>query len=147
MRRVVLLVLCATLAGCGSSGNKRLSRDEYARRADAICGRYHRLIATFGTPSGTRELARVADRTLRALDTAVADLRGLRPPTSEQPLARGWLTSLSTLRGDVVKLRARARANDLAGIRRLVGPAQQHNRTSNGFAARLGMTVCSKDAG
>ena len=124
-----------------------MSRDEYARRADVICGRYYRLIATFGTPSGRSELARVADRTLHALDTAVGDLRGLRPPTSEQRLARRWLASLSTLRGDVVKLRARARANDLAGIRRLVGPAQQHNRTSNRLAAQLGMTVCSKDAG
>jgi hypothetical protein len=147
MRPAVLLLLCATLAGCGSGGPKRLSKQEYARRADAICAFYQRLTAAFGTPSNTRQLARVAARTVQALDTAIAGLRRLRPPASEQPLAEQWLASLSTLRRDVVHLRDRARANDLAGIRRLVAPAQRHDRTSARLAARLGMVVCSKEAG
>jgi hypothetical protein len=147
MRGAILVLVCALLAGCGGGGSKRLSKEEYARRADAVCTLYQRLTAAFGTPSTPSGLARVADRTLHALDKAIADLRRLHPPESEQQLAGRWLASLSTLRRDVVRLRDRARANDLAGIQRIVGPAQRHDRASAQLAATLGMVVCSKEAG
>jgi hypothetical protein len=147
MRCAVLLLSCATLAGCVSSGSRRLSTHEYARRADAICARFHRVTAELGTPSGTRQFAHVAGRTLRTLDEAIADLRRLHPPTNEQQLVRRWLNSLSTLHRDVSKLRDRAQANDLAGIRRLVAPAQRHDRASDRLATKLGLAVCSKETG
>jgi hypothetical protein len=144
VRRAVLLLSCALLAACGSSGSHRLTREEYARRADAICARYQHLTTALGTPSTTRQLAVVAGRTLRILDKATSELVRLRPPESEEPLARQWLDSIAVLRRDVVRLRDRASANDLLGVRRVVRPATRDNRASDRLAARLGMTVCSR---
>ena len=147
MRLAVLLCSCAIVAACGSSGPHRLSRHEYARRADAICARYQRFTGALGPASNVRDLAVVAGRTLRLLDKATSELRRLRPPQNEQQLADRWLDSLAILHRDVARLRDRARANDLAGIRRIVAPAQRHNRASDRLASALGMKVCSSDRG
>lgn len=147
MRIARLLLLCALLTACGSSSSHRLSKSEYARRADAICARYQRLASSLAVPSNTIQLAIAARGTLRLLDTAISKLRRLRPPQDEQELAKRWLASLATLRRDVVKLRNRAEANDLAGIHALVGPAQRHDRASLSLAKKLGMNVCSRETG
>jgi len=144
VRRTVLLLSCAIVAACGSSGSHRLTRDEYARRADAICAHYQHLTSALGVPSDTRGLANVAGRTLRLLDKARSELARLRPPQGEQQLAKRWLDSIAVLRRDLVRLRARARANDLLGVRRVAVPAQRHNRATDRLASRLGMTVCSR---
>jgi hypothetical protein len=144
VRRAVLLLSCALVVGCGSSGSHRLTREEYARRADAICSRYQHLTTALGAPSNTRELAVVAGRTLPLLDKARSELARLRAPESEQLLAGQWLDSIDALRRDVVRLRDRALANDLLGVRRVVVPASRHNRASDRLAARLGMKVCSR---
>jgi hypothetical protein len=144
VRRAVLLLSCALLAACGSSGSHRLTREEYARRADAICTHYQHLTTALGVPGTTRQLAVVAGRTLRLLDMARSKLERLRPPTREERLAKEWIDSIIVLRRDVVKLRDRALANDLLGVRRVVRPAMRHNRMSDRLATRLGMRVCSR---
>jgi hypothetical protein len=144
VRGAVLLLLCAVVVACSSSGSHRLTREEYARRADAVCARYQRLTTALGAPSTTRALAVVAGRTLPLLDKARSELGRLQPPESEQLLARRWIDSIAVLRSDVVRLRDRALANDLLGVRRVVRPASRHNRASDRLAARLGMTVCSR---
>jgi hypothetical protein len=144
VRGAVLLLLCAVVAACGSNGSHRLTPEEYARRADAICSRFQRLTTGLGAPSNTHGLAKVAGRTLPLLDKARSDLGRLRPPATEQQLARRWLDSMVVLRRDLVELRERALANDLLGVRRVAVPAQRHNRTTDRLAARLGMTVCSR---
>jgi hypothetical protein len=68
----------------------------------------------------------------------------LRPPESEHLLATRWLDSIDLLRSDVVRLRDRALANDLLGVRRVVRPASRHNRATDRLARRLGMKVCSR---
>ncbi len=76
-------------------------------------------------------------------DKTVADLRVLRPPADEQALVTRWLAKLSRLRADIVVLRERAAANDLAGVHRVVARAGRVNDESNRLASRLGMHVCS----
>ncbi|HXY86659.1 MAG TPA: hypothetical protein VEH52_14390 [Gaiellaceae bacterium] len=144
---IVAVTICACAAtGCGKSSN-RLSKSEYAKQADAICGVYFRQVKALGTPSPPTAagLAKVATQTLSLLDTAIAHLHALKPPEDEQALATQWLVSLHTLRADVVAVRNRANANDLDGIRELVPIAQRHNRQSNVLARRLAMEVCDSD--
>jgi hypothetical protein len=146
VRIALLLLVCAALTACGTSSRHELSKSEYARRADALCARYQRLASPPFPATTTRQLARAANRTLRLLDTTVSKLRALRPPRDEQQLAKRWLATLSRLRFDVLQLRERAEANDLAGIHAIIAPAQQHDRASLRLAARLGMHVCSRPA-
>jgi len=138
----VLAALLPLAAGCGSGGDHRLSREEYAHRGDAICRRYNAATAALGFPTSMPALARVANRSLPPLDRALRDLRRLRPPEDEEPAARTWLRQLALLRREVVRIRDRARANDANGVRRVVPAATRQNRRFLRLARRLGMTVC-----
>jgi hypothetical protein len=137
-------MLLALSPGCGSSGEKRLSKEEYARRADAVCRRYNAATRGFGSPQSMPALAQLADRSLPFLDRAIRDLRALKPPEDEARTARTWLRQLTLLRGDVVRIRDRARANDANGVRAVVPAATRRNERFARVAAELGMTVCSR---
>jgi hypothetical protein len=144
MRGVVVAAACALLlAACGSS-DKRLSRVEYAQRADAACRRYNQQVDALGNPrQQSKNLADFADRTLPILDRAIERLSALVPPRAEAVLARHWLTSLHRLHVDVVKIRDAVRANDLARVRALATAAQRDNDTTNRLARQLGLAICS----
>lgn len=143
VRRALALALVLTLAGCGGGGN-RLSKAKYAARANAICGRFNRQVKSFGGAESLKALARLSERTLPALDATTQKLRRLRPPKDEEATANAWVSSLERLHADVVAIRDRARANDLAGVQRLVPGASRDNRHSDDLADRLGATTCSK---
>lgn len=144
MRRVAAVLACAvTLAGCGS-GNKGLSRLEYAQRTDAICARYNQEIARLrGRGNSVQRLATEADKTLVLFDRATERLRAVPEPRDASVLARRWLASLDRLHADIVKIRDAASANDLAAVRRVATMAQRDNDASNRLAGRLGMQACS----
>ena len=146
MRRALLALPIVLVAcpGCGSGGEKRLSKQEYAQRADAVCRRYNAATRRFGSPQTMPGLARVAAHSLPFLDTAIRDLRRLKPPEDEEATARRWLRQLTLLRGDVVRIRDRARANDARGVRSVVPAATKRDERFMQLAARLGMSVCSR---
>jgi hypothetical protein len=139
-----LVLVIALLAGCGG-GSKRLSRTEYASKADAICGKYSQETKALANPSNLKDLATVAEKTLPILDKAIGDLRKLKPPTDEQATVDAWLAQVANLKGDLAEIRDKAKSNDLQGVQAVVPKAAEHNRASNQLASRLGMSVCNKD--
>ena len=145
MRRAVtaLAVLVVLAPGCGS-GEKRLSKEEYAQRADAVCRRYNAATSGLGSPQSMPALAKVAARSLPHLDRAIRDLRALKPPKDEVATARAWLRQLTLLRGDVVRIRDRARANDAKGVQAVVPAATRRNERFAELATQLGMIVCNQ---
>ena len=146
MRRglLALLLVLALVSGCGSSGEKRLSREEFAQRADAVCRRTNRVTQPATTPKTMAGLARLADRSLPPLDRAIRELTALRPPADEEATVRAWLRQLRRLRADVTRIRTRANANDAKGVQALAVAAQQVNDRFHELATRLGMQVCSR---
>ena len=146
MRRAFLLAACLVLAACAGGGSKRLSREDYAKQADAVCTRFNRQQPALPSLQNvtTAQVARLADRTLPLLDKTIADLRRLAPPKDEQDLADRWLAALRRLRVDALRIRDRARANNLGGVAALVGPSQRDERAAEQLAAQLGTRVCSK---
>jgi hypothetical protein len=146
--RQALFLLLATLvlaAGCGSDVGKRLTKDEYASRADAICGKYNREVGKLATPETFSEVADVADRTLTVLGKAIADLKKLNPPVIEQAKVDQWLSQVENLEEDLKEIRDAAEAKDRQAMQAVVPKAEEHNRRSNALATELGLTVCNSD--
>ena len=142
-----LLLAIVLLAACGGSGSsgQRLTRDEYAKQADAICGKFKQKTDALSRPATLSDLANLADRVLPLLDDARGELRALHPPQHEEATASAWLDEFDVIADDVKKIRDQAKKNDGAAVQAAAMPALQHNQQANELAAQLGMTVCSKD--
>jgi hypothetical protein len=147
MRRAsaIALALVVLLPGCGGGSGKRLTKEEYAAKADAICGKYNQQIASFGSPKNLSDLAKVADKTLPVLDHAIKDISKLEPPASEKALSDQWLAQVRNLKDDLREIRDTAKAGNMQGVRAVVPKATEHNAKSNALASQLGMSVCNKD--
>jgi hypothetical protein len=141
---LALLLVLALVSGCGS-GDKRLSREEFAQQADAVCRRTNRLTQPATTPTTMPGLARLAERSLPPLDRALRDLRALRPPEDEEATVQGWLRQLRRLRADAARIRDRANANDAKGVQTVAAAAQRVNDRFHELATQLGMQVCSQN--
>lgn len=134
------------LPGCGGGGGsgKPLTQEEYASKADVICGKYNQQTKSFANPKNLSDLAKVADKTLPILAQAISDVSKLEPPASEKALSDQWLTQVRNLKTDLQEIRDKAKAGDLQAVQAVVPKATDHNSKSNALARQLGMSVCNK---
>jgi hypothetical protein len=150
VRRAALLLVVTVLAGCGgssgngSSGGDRLSRSQFAAKADAICRKYNAKTKSLGNAKNLADLAAVFDRALPLLESAISELRALRPPASEQHTVDRWLAQSEVAKHDLAQMRDEAKAKDIKGVQRAFGKAAADNNESNSLAAKLGLKVCAK---
>ena len=156
MRPAALLFLVTLLAaGCGgggssnssstSSGGSRLSRSDYAAKADAICKKYNAKTKQIGNNSKSlSDVAKAFDQALPLLENALAELKALKPPKSEQHSVDEWLAQSQVLKHDLQEMRDKAKAKDLKGVQEAFARASANDKQGNRLAAKLGMKVCSK---
>jgi hypothetical protein len=147
MRRapLIALALVFVLPGCGGASSKPLTKEEYAAKADAICGKYNQQTKTLANPKTLSDLATVADQTLPILDHALKDFSKLQPPVSEKALADQWVAQVTNLKEDLQRIRDKAKTGDLKAVQQVVPRAQDDNSRSNQLATKLGMSVCNKN--
>ena len=147
VRRASPLLLAIMLAaGCGGSSNgQRLTRKEYAAKADAVCSKYKQKTDALSRPATLSELADVSGQLLPLLHAARGELRALRPPQNEDATAKAWVDEFDVIIADVEKIRDAAKQNDRAAVQAAARPALRHDQHSNDLATQLGMTVCNKD--
>jgi hypothetical protein len=142
---VFALVVPLFLAACGGDSSPRLTKEEFASKADAICGKYNKQVASLADPTSLTELADVADNTIPILHNAIGDLHDLNPPEAEQQTVDQWLDAVEKLEDDLKEIRDQADKGSMKGVQAVVPRADEHNRRSNELATQLGMSVCNKD--
>jgi len=146
VRQALFLVLgIAVLAGCGGGDGKALTKQEYARKADAICAEGKKQTGALPQPTNLADLASSADKTIDILDNALDDLRKLEPPASEQKLVAQWLSETERLKDDLAEIRDRAKENDRAAVFEIARKAEQRNARVNELGTTLGMKECNTD--
>jgi hypothetical protein len=144
VRCVVIAVAAIVLsAGCGG-GSGRLSREEYAKRADAICTKYNAKLKALARPTGIGELPAYVDRALPLARKGTDELRALEPPKDEEQTAKEWLDQNDSVVGSMERLRDAAKKRDRAGIQVALNEATSANQTANRLARRLGLSVCAQ---
>jgi len=146
VRRASFLVLAIVVAaGCGGGGGKRLSRDQYASKADAICRTYNAQAKLLVAPRNLSELGKAFDKALPLFETAIKDLHKLEPPKSEQASADQWLAQVENLKNDLAEIRDKAKGNDEQGFQATFRKAAQDDQRGNQLATKLGMTACNRN--
>ena len=140
-------------AGCGSGGGSsnssgggdRLSRSDYAAKADAICKKYNEKTKQIGNQSKSlADVAKAFDQALPLLGNVISEIRTLKPPKSEQHTVDEWLAQSEVLKHDLQEMRDKAKAKDLKGVQEAFARASANDKQGNRLAAKLGMKVCSK---
>ena len=145
MRRVALAVVVLGLAaGCGGGGDGRLSKAEYAKRADAICTKYNAKIRALGRPTAISGLPAYVDKALPLARKGDEELSALKPPKDEEQTAKEWLDQNDSVVGSMERLRDAAKKGDRAGIQTALNEATSANRTANGLARQLGLKICAQ---
>ena len=97
MQRALLLVFVLPLlvAACGGDdGGPRLTKEQFAAKADAICTKYNKQAESLASPKSLTELADVADNTIPILRNAIREWRKLNPPQSEDEAVDEWIGSV-----------------------------------------------------
>src|SRR5919205_1869855 len=144
MRRLALaFVVAGLLSGCGG-GSGRLSKAEYAKRADAICTKYNTKLKALARPTSIGALPDYVDKALPLARKGDHELRALKPPKDEEQTAKEWLDQNDSVVGSMERLRDAAKKGNRAGIQAALGEATSANRTANGLARRLGLDVCAQ---
>jgi hypothetical protein len=141
----IALALVFVLSGCGGSTGTALTKEEYASKADAICGKYNEQTKALATPKDLSGLAKLADQTLPILDRLITDLGKLHRPAGEKALSDQWLAQVRNLKGDLQEIRDTAKSGDLQAVQAVLPKAREHNSQSNQLATQLGMSLCNKD--
>ena len=144
MRSVALAIAVVGLAaGCGG-GSGRLSKEEYAKHADAICTKYNAKLKALSRPTSIGALPDYVDKALPLARKGDEELRALKPPKDEEQTAKEWLDQNDSVVGSMERLRDAAKKGDRAGIQTALNEATSANRTANGLARQLGLKVCAR---
>jgi hypothetical protein len=136
-------VVLALVAGCGGGGGG-LSKEDYAKQADAICGKYNRKIEALGTPTSLGDIGPFADKAVALTRKGNDELRDLKPPKSEEQTAKAWLAQNELVATAVEALSVAAKKSDKAGIQAALARGRRANKTANGLARDLGLRVCAR---
>ena len=77
-----VLVLCS--CGGGSSGNngKRLTKEQFATKANAICLSFNKANSATGTPANISEAIAQVEKLTPLYEKRVSDLTKLKPPAA-----------------------------------------------------------------
>jgi gas vesicle protein len=155
MRLPILALFCSAVAllaaGCGGSSN-RLSHAQFQAKANHICSQLNKQEQA-DLSSNTKG---AVDRNLTRINSAIGQLKGLRPPADNearyQELLKSFEQTTAFVRANesqlielTRKLRASAQdSQDFARYRRLVRPYLQQLRIAGADATALGLTACAK---
>jgi hypothetical protein len=124
------------------SGIERLSREEFARRADDNCRRFGDFAASLGNPTTLPGIAKQFDELVPAFWKAYGDQGLLVPPRSRQERAMAWMNAMALYGRELEALHGAAKRSDQTAVNaagaRLV-PLEERNQQ---LAAQLGMRVC-----
>ncbi len=144
MRRAPCLLALVALAACSGGGaDERLSREEYAKRADAICAEYDRRIERLEDPRSVAELARLAEEALPIAREGVRRLRALEPPAELRADVRRWLERNDRNVAMIEALRDAARAGQTTRVRQIASEATENEEEADRLARRIGLRACA----
>jgi hypothetical protein len=134
------------VAGCGGGGgDNRLTSEQLANRADAICAQYAQRVNALQGPGSLAELTAYAQAAHRALAEGLTGLQKLRPPADEETQYASWVATGARALRRIDELEQAAEKMDQLTIARLVASTKREDDESDRLAKKLGMVECAND--
>lgn len=152
-RLALTLLACLVLPGFACDGAEReaeaeperLSKEEYVRRADAICAEYDRRLSNLRDPESVEGVAEIAEEAIPIAREGVRELRALRPPPEIEPTVQRWLERNDDNVDRLEDLRDAAREGDATEVQRIASAAVENERRADALARRVGLRACARE--
>lgn len=144
-----LALACAAVlvAGCGSTSRppaKTLSHGRFVYLADRVCARAHRQGAALGKPTNLNTFIRGLRKAIPLLESEIADLRALTPPSRDAAPFQSMLANLD--KEDVVghDFLDSLEAHQMQRARSLARRIDRLDKRLRAQTRKLGLPTCAK---
>ena len=140
------LIAGLMLAGCGFGGDGEgdgISREEYTRRADAICLDTQLAVEGLPPPRSIAELGPFAQRYSPLLDRQVERLRKLELPDGEEEAARQLVDRFEATAETWSEIARAAGARNERRVQELIAESRDLTLAIRDLSERLGLQVCA----
>lgn len=147
VRRIAfLLSALLVVAGCGGGGgSKRLSRQEFDSKGNAICAKYNEKQKSVSQPKTLNDLSPALRKLLPLARQQLSELQKLSPPQSDEA---AWKKLLARAKeeNDLVanRLLPASDKKDIAKIQQLLNDLQTLDQQNNTDAQKLGLDTCAQ---
>lgn len=125
-----------------SSADAALTKEEYARLADAECTRFAARTATLGTAEELPALAAEMEQLVPSFWEAYGVMGTLVPPEDEMPTAMAWMNAMARAGREFEAVRDAAKRSDAEGVRAANTRFGEIAEDTTELSRELGMRVC-----
>jgi len=144
VRRLAIIAAAAALAGCAGEADERLSREEFAEQATAICARAEERLSALREPENVAEVEGYARDAQAITQEGVDDLGGLEPPEELEEAFARYLQQADEVVALLGELEDAAAAGDEAEARRLSARIAQAAE-ARAAAEAAGIPACERE--
>jgi hypothetical protein len=135
-----VLVLCS----CGG-GSKRLTKEEFAAKANALCAAFNKQVDAAGSPNSIQEVTAMVEKLLPLDKKLVADMEKLKPPADEEATVKRLIQLGNEQATRIEAMLAALKAGDMTKVNTLTSEGDANDKESKTLFGQIGVTECNKD--
>ena len=133
------------LSSCGGGGSKRLTKEQFAAKADALCAAFHTKVYAIPAPTTADETVAYLEKLLPLDEKLIADIGKLKPPANEKATVKrvaaiGEEQSITRVENLIDALKAK----DQAKVKTLLAEGGKNASEMKALFEQLGITECQK---
>ena len=136
--------LVLVLSSCGGGSSKRLTKEQFAAKANALCVSFNNEVKKAGSPKTTAEAITYFNKLLPLYKKRVNGIDKLNPPASEEANVNRIVTLEKEQVARVDALIAAIKKNDVTQANKLVKEGNTNGRKSKTLYTKLGIKECAK---
>ena len=140
------MLAVALAAGCGGGGssNDKLTRHEFAQKADAICADYNEQTAKLENPKSYDEIVAYAQKLEQLAGDAVGKFKALNPPDDERANWKAFARNGDQLVAAAKQLEQAGKKKDTAALARILTQSRKRSDESHRIGAAMGAPACAQ---
>lgn len=135
------------LSACGGGSSDRLSKAEYAAKANALCNdpELNKASDGLGSVSTPAELSAAIDKLLPLTKKMVAGLKKLNPPADEEATAKKAVAASEEAIAGIEEINAVVKSGDMTKAQKLFAKFQGTGNKADALFLELGAKDCAAD--
>ena len=139
-------VLVLSSCGGGGSGDKRLTKEQFAAKANALCVSFSKDEKAAGNPSSLKRAIAYFEKLTPLYEKRVAGIGKLKPPASEETTVNRIVTLEKKEASLAKQLLAALKKNDVAQANTLIKAGNTNSKAAKVLYGKLGIAECAKSS-